>query len=98
MSSNSHLTLYQETGFFSFEFFWIHAIFEHNWPSWLAWVALSVGVTYARYGTLWATDEHNKKVYGEPAEWRRLAWTSLLVAAVMAPPYRVLQFILFCVK
>ncbi|WP_028224471.1 hypothetical protein [Paraburkholderia ferrariae] len=62
------MNFYQEGGFLSFEFFWIHALvidarYTYSWfRALMALAILFVGLVYARFGTTWAIDVHNARI------------------------------------
>lgn len=92
MSGNhNHPTLFQEAGFFAFEFSWLHSAIEHHWANWIPFLILVVGIFYSRYGTLWATNCYNKKIVQINNEFYRWASITTIVIAVIVIPWLALK-------
>jgi hypothetical protein len=95
LANKNHATVYQEAGFLAMEISWIHTLVEHGYNLWWIGVILVAGIAYARFGTIWAVDLHNKRIISQANEFVRWVMIMGLVIVVLLIPYAVLKFGLF---
>lgn len=90
-------TVYHFAACFAFWGFWLTTGIQRSWPSIVSAVLVIFGLMYAVYGGGWAVDIHNSYAtrQRQPSEWKRLIVVALLVAALVALPYLVLQGFLY---